>query len=222
MFVQDSWRMTDDFTLGLGVRYDLDGSLTALNPLVPLDKGLHTLTKDLNNLAPRVGVAWTPFRDDRRTLVRAGAGLYYDQNHDNVVTALLLNNILVDRVVTVNANNRLLNPFWPDIAAAKQFLADALAQNRIPDISGLSGVVGATNDVDRNLQVPATRQLSGGVEHEFRRWLNASADFVYAGGFDLYVIRDVNLDPITFQRVNPNYSAITAFGNAGWNTYKAL
>src|SRR5438477_414296 len=42
MFVQDSWRMTDDFTLGLGVRYDLDGSLTALNPLVRLDKGLHT------------------------------------------------------------------------------------------------------------------------------------------------------------------------------------
>ena len=58
--------------------------------------------------------------------------------------------------------------------------------------------------------------------HEFRRWLNTSADLVYAKGFDLYVIRDVNLDPITFRRVNPNYSAISTFGNDGSNAYTAL
>ncbi|MCA1652399.1 MAG: TonB-dependent receptor, partial [Acidobacteria bacterium] len=40
-FLQDSWRVAEDLTLNLGVRYDLDGSLTALNPLVRIDKGLH-------------------------------------------------------------------------------------------------------------------------------------------------------------------------------------
>jgi outer membrane receptor protein involved in Fe transport len=222
VFVQDSWRMSDDFTLNLGVRYDVDGSLTALNPLVRVDKGLHTIHKDLNNVAPRAGVAWTPFHDEGRTLLRGGAGLYYDQNHNNVATAVLLNNILVDRVMTVNANNPLLNPFWPDVGAAKLFLAGALAQNRGPDLLAIPGVVGATNDVDQRLQIPATMQASGGMTHEFRRWLHASADVVYARGFDLYVIRDVNLDPNTFQRVNPNYSAVSAFGNGGWNAYKAL
>ena len=221
-FVQDSWRMNDDFTLNLGVRYDVDGSLTALNPLVRVDKGLHTISKDLNNVAPRVGAAWTPFHDEKRTLLRGGAGLYFDQNHNNVATAMLLNNVLVDRMITVNANNRLLNPFWPDTTAAKRFLAEALAQNRIPDLSALSGIVGATNDVDQRLQIPGTMQASGGMAREFRRWLNASADMVYARGFDLYVIRDVNVDPITFQRVNPNYSTVSTFGNRGWNAYKAL
>jgi hypothetical protein len=82
--------------------------------------------------------------------------------------------------------------------------------------------VGSTNDIDRGLQVPATRQVSGGVARDFRRWLNASADFVYARGFDLYVIRNVNVDPASFTRINPNYSAISSFGNGGSNIYKAL
>ena len=222
VFLQDSWRLRDDLSLNLGVRYDLDESLTALNPLVRVDRGLHTIKADPNNVAPRVGAAWTPFHDEKRTLLRGGAGLDYDQNHDNVATTVLLNNILVDRVVSVNANNPLLNPFWPDIDAAKRFLAEALAQNRIPDLSAVPGLVGATNDVDRGLQIPATLQASAGLVHEFRRWVNGSADVVYARGFDLYVIRDVNLDPVTFRRVNPNYSGIGTFGNGGWNAYRAL
>jgi hypothetical protein len=221
VFAQDSWRMRDDFTLNLGVRYDVDGSLTALNPLARVDRGLHVIDKDLNNVAPRVGAAWTPFHDEKRTLLRGGAGLYYDQNHNNVATTVLLNNVLVDRITTVNANNPLLNPFT-DVAAAKRFLAEALAQNRIPDLSAVPGVSGATNDVDQGLQIPATMQASGGVAHEFRRWLSLSADVVYARGYDLYVIRDANLDPTTLQRVNPNYSSISTFGNGGWSSYKAL
>jgi len=222
MFVQDGWRIQDDFTLNLGVRYDVDGSLSALNPVVRIDKGLHTIQTDFNNVAPRIGAVWTPLHDEKRTLFRGGAGIYYDQNHNNVTTAMLLNNVLVDRVTTVNANNALLNPFWPDASAAKRFLADALAEGRVPDLSAQPGLVGATNDVDQHLQVPATLQASGGVAHEFRRWLNASADVVYARGFDLYVIRDVNLDPVTFQRVNPNYSSVSTFGGGGWNAYRAL
>jgi hypothetical protein len=222
VFVQDGWRLTNALTLNLGVRYDVDGSLTALNPLVRVDHGLHTIDKDLNNVAPRVGFAWTPFHDDKRTLIRGGLGLFYDQNHNNVATTVLLNNILVDRIVSVNANNSLLNPFWPDIAAAKRFLADALAQNRIPDLSLLSSVVGSINDVDQGLQIPSTTQVTGGVAHEFRRWFNASADVVYARGFDLYVLRNVNVDPVTLQRLNPRYSSISSFGNGGRSTYKAL
>ena len=222
MFAQDSWRMTDDFTVNLGVRYDVDGSLTALNSLVRIDKGLQTLDKDLNNVAPRFGVAWTPFHDDKRTLLRGGLGLYYDQNHNNVGSALVINNILVDRIITVNANNSLLNPFWPDIAGAKLFLADALARNEVPDISALAGAVGATTGIDQRLQIPATRQVSVGIAREFSHWLNSSADLVYARGIDLYVIRNVNVDPATLKRVNPNYSAISSFGNGGSNIYKAL
>ena len=222
MFIQDSWRMTDAVTLNLGVRYDLDGSLTALNPLVRIDNGLHTIDADADNVAPRIGFAWTPFRNDKRTLLRGGAGLYYDQNHNNVASAVLLNNILVDRAVTLNANSPLLNPFWPDIARAKSFLADALARNSIPDASRLGTIAASTNDVDRNLRIPSTTQVSGGIVHEFRQWFNASADVVYARGRDLYIVRNTNLDPTTFRTINPNYTSINAFGNGGSSRYRAL
>jgi hypothetical protein len=222
VFAQDSWRLTGDLTVNLGIRYDVDGSISALNPLVRLDQGLHTIDKDLDNVAPRAGLTWTPFHDDKRTIVRGGAGIYYDQNHNNVTTALLLNNILVTRITAVNANISSLNPFWPDIAAAKRLLADALAQNAVPDLSAIRGIVGATNDVDQGLQIPRTTQMSGGIVREFARWINASADVVYSRGTDLYVIRDTNLDPITLRRINPNYSSISSFGNDGWNEYKAL
>jgi hypothetical protein len=222
VFAQDSWRLAGDLTVNLGIRYDVDGSLSALNPLVRIDRGLHTIDRDLNNVAPRAGVTWTPFHDDKRTIVRGGAGIYYDQTHNNVTTALLLNNILVTRITAVNANNSSLNPFWPDIAAAKRLLADALARNTVPDFSGIPGIVGATNDVDQSLQIPRTTQMSGGIVHQFARWINASTDVVYSRGSDLYVIRDTNLDPMTFRRINPNYSSISSVGNGGWNEYKAL
>jgi hypothetical protein len=222
LFAQDSVQLTSDVVLNLGVRYDVDGSLTALNPLVRIDRGLHVLDKDLDNVAPRIGVVWTPFHDDRRTLIRSGVGLYYDQNHNNVTTALLVNNILVDRVTAVNANDRLLNPFWPDVAAARRFLAEALARNTVPDPSAIAGLLSSTNDVDRGLEIPATVQATGGIAREIRPWLHASADVVYARGFDRYVIRNVNLDPATLQRLNPNYNGITSFGNGGWNRYTAL
>jgi Carboxypeptidase regulatory-like domain/TonB dependent receptor len=222
VFAQDRWRMGDQVTLNLGIRFDVDSALTALNPLVRLDKGLHTMDRDSNNIAPRAGIAWTPFPGNKQTMIRGGVGLYYDQNHNNVAVALLLNNVLVDRIVSLNANSPLGNPFWPDIAAAKRFLAQALAAGQVPDLSALGTVTGTTNDIDRRLQIPATTQASVGVAHEFRRWATASADFVYARGYDQYVIRNVNLDPVTLQRVNPEYSAINAFGNGGWNRYRAL
>lgn len=222
LFVQDRWRVVEDVTLTLGLRYDVDGALTALNPLVRLHNGLHPIDPDLNNVAPRLGVAWTPFGDDTRTVIRGGVGLFYDQNHNNVAATVLLNNILVDRIVAVNANSPLLNPFWPDIAAARRLLAESLARGEIPERSALGSIAASINDVDQGLQIPGTRQYTGGVAHEFGRGINVSADIVGARGFDLYVIRNVNLDPVTYQRINPEYSAINAYGNGGWSEYKAL
>ncbi len=227
-FLQDSWRLGTDFTLNLGVRYDLDGSFPALNPLVRVDKGLHTLNKDTNNVSPRVGFAWTPFANEKRTLIRGGGGLYYDQNHNNLAGILLLNNILVERTLAMNAFNPGLNPFWPDVNRARAFLAEALARNTIPDASSIPGFVGNTNDVDPGLEIPGTAQATLGVAHDFQGGLSASADFVYAHGFDQLVYRDFNIDRNAalnenrIVRPNRNYSAIGTATNGGEFDYRAL
>ncbi len=228
LFAQDSWRVRSDLTLNLGVRYDLDGSLTALNPLVRLDRGLHRIDRDTDNVAPRAGFAWTPFDNSHRTLIRGGAGLYYDQNHNNTAGILLVNTILVDRIVVVNAFNPGLNPFWPDIERPRRILAEAFARNTIPDVASFPGLVGSADDVEEEIQIPATTQVTLGVAHDFERGVSVSADLVYAHGFDQLTSRDVNIDrnialnENRIVRLNPNYTAIFTFGNDGYLDYRAL
>jgi hypothetical protein len=197
------------------VRYDLDQSYNSLNPFIPVSKGFDTFKTDTNNVSPRVGLAWSPRGTDHPTVVRAGAGIYYDQSHNNLVGAIMSNTALVDRQVNMNANSPLLNPFWPAVARAQQFLADALAQNRTPDTSGLGAVVATANDIDPNIQTPGTVQMTGGLAQGLAHNLDVTVDAVYTRGIDQILIRDVNLDPVTFRRVNPNYSNINAYTNAG-------
>src|ERR1044071_3911493 len=62
-FIQDQWSMTSNFTLNVGVRYELDSQYGALS-------------SDKNNFAPRVSIAWDPFKD-HKTAIRAGYGIFY-------------------------------------------------------------------------------------------------------------------------------------------------
>lgn len=59
-FVQDKWTLGERVTLDLGLRYDRDS----------IGRG--------NNLAPRFGFAISPLSDER-TVVRGGAGVFYDK-----------------------------------------------------------------------------------------------------------------------------------------------
>ena len=93
MFVQDDWQIHPNVVVNLGLRYEFDTPLTEKNDLVSsFDLNLNNPVCDCpgafiypekiyetqkGNIAPRIGIAWNP--GGGRTVVRAGAGMYYMQ-----------------------------------------------------------------------------------------------------------------------------------------------
>jgi outer membrane receptor protein involved in Fe transport len=237
-FVQDTWQPTSGVTLNLGLRYDLDRSVTAGDDFVDAKNarivqrygGAPLLKKtavDYNNLAPRVGFAWAPARD-RRTTIRGSGGIFYDQNHNNFNAIYVVNTLLSDGFTQFDANNPFENPFYnpadpPGSAAA---LRSFLARNYpfFPDLSLAPVTPEVVDRLDPNLKTSFTAQYSGGVSRNFDSGLSIEADYVHADGRDMPVFVD---DNITFQNRaystrDPRFARILTLKNGGTSRYHAL
>ena len=93
-YIGDTWKIRPNLTISPGLRWErdtgrLDSDLPAIPELNAAFPGFGNQVRQPNtNFAPQLGIAWDP-KSNGKTVIRAGAGLYYEN--------VIYNNVLFDR-----------------------------------------------------------------------------------------------------------------------------
>ena len=179
-FVQDEWRPTSSLSLNLGVRYDKQGvaSGTVRNPDAQLlAAGLDTssIPGGKNEVAARLGFAWTPAGQDR-TVVRGGYGMFYGRTPSIMIGTAMSNNGINVQTLTFTGAQM---PTYPNIFPS------------IP--SGVTLPRPTIFVFDPNFQNPLVHQASLGIEHAVTPDIAVALSYLYVKGTHLQRSTDINL-----------------------------
>ncbi len=211
-FAQDDWRLSPQFILNLGLRYELDlpiydtlGRLTTFDPALYVPRqqvqngnpvgppiggfvqagnvipsldvpSAPNVSKyvvrsiDPNNLAPRLGFAYSPLRTNR-FVVRGGYGLYYSRATFAYASA----SAQLPPMFIVGVRNGA--PFDAPFFAVP-------AQSQFPTF--VPGIPLAGPAFDRGLRTPYVHQYNLSVQYELRKDLLLEAAYVGARGRRLF------------------------------------
>ncbi|HYO91384.1 MAG TPA: TonB-dependent receptor, partial [Pyrinomonadaceae bacterium] len=200
LFIQDEWRPREGLTINAGLRYDLQW--------LPA-----TIETDTNNLAPRVGVAFAP--GNRRTVVRASFGIYFDRVPLRAVSNALQRDGNKYKVAALSFGQ----------AGAPQF------PNVLPEFP--SNLVTGITTIDPKIQNSYSRQASLQVERELSNGTSLSVSYLHLRGLNIIMSRNVNVPMLSaaeatrlgipnLGRPDPRYANVSRFESAGNSYYDGL
>jgi hypothetical protein len=180
IFLQDDWKVTRRLKINYGLRYDLYQVPKAdSTSLLPASRKFNV---DKNNFAPRLAVVYTLREGTRPTILRGGAGIYYD--------APLL--FMYRRALHNNGNSRFLTvsftPASPNRPAFPNTFSGNLppgSQIPPPDIDAVAPDLETMYAIHSHIQ----------LEQAITKDLSLSVGFVHSGGRHIPVYRSVNCLP---------------------------
>ncbi len=157
LFFNDDWRLRRNLTLSYGLRYETQTNIS-----------------DYKNLAPRVGLACGIGKGSNiKTVVRLGAGIFYDRISDSLALQQLRFNGLTQQ------SYLLLNPdFYPTIPSPA-----TLAQFQQPQ---------QLRYVYSGIDAPRSYQGSVSVERQVNNYVRVSAQYITSIGDHVLRSRNIN------------------------------
>jgi hypothetical protein len=234
-FVQDEWRVRQDLTLSLGLRYELPGDSIA--PLYPVNDEIVNIfggdpryrleprpSRDTNNIQPRLGFNWSP-RTERggalglltggdKTVIRGG----YSRTHDYAFININLN--IASSFPFVAALNR------PNMPNAFRDLQDPSV------IAGRDPMLFNRTIVADDFRSPYADQYSLELQRELTRDLVMRIGYVGTRGKDLFQTVDGNPmlpNPLpdggfarSTVRQDPTRAVIRLRANTARSTYNSI
>jgi len=191
LFAQDALRVTGRLALTLGLRYDLQTFRAKDIESHPLWPQSGKMPHDRNNVAPRVGFAYS-VGDGYPFVIRGGYGVFYTRIPQIYNSAVETDNgVSRSHLFLDNSDfyDRGLFPVYPAPLAncppgAETCAAPANLSSRLTtEVSSFA----------HDFRVPYVQQASLSVERELTRRLSAGVSYMYTHGTHLIRARDVNL-----------------------------
>ena len=184
-FLQDTWRVSNQLTLNLGLRYEyqkfpqpneteVKGVKFTGNPAYPATTRFH---QDKNNLGPRVGFSYD-INGAHKTVLRGGWGIYYGRSSNSVISSSLTNN-----AVTFASYN-----FNPTSPGAPQYPAVFTAP---PSVAARPSIQYLSETIER----PEINMVELTIDRAIGSNVTVSASYLYSGGKHLPTFVDTNLNP---------------------------
>ena len=159
LFVNDDWRARSNLTLSYGLRYEAQTNIS-----------------DLSAIAPRIGLAWGidgKANRPARTILRAGAGVFFDRVSENVTLSALRYNGVTQQSYLI-----LTPGFFPTVPSA-----DSLASGKQPQQLQIK---------DSALKAPRNYQVNLGLERQVNSKVRLSFNYIGSRGVHLQRTRDIN------------------------------
>jgi carboxypeptidase family protein len=197
---QDTWKARPNLTFNLGVRYYLENNVDP----IPLDK---------NNVQPRLGFAWDPWKDGK-TAIRGGYGIFVGQVDNQIVNVVNELSSTGDpsniNIVLATATSNALpldpaNPLGPRAPTSFQIYQTLLAQGvigaRTIAVSDLAqfGLVPGPNRtlevrfrVGPNFENPYTQQASLAIQRDLGSGYGVEVSYLYSRGAHIPRNHDIN------------------------------
>jgi hypothetical protein len=198
VFVQDEWRARPDLTFNAGLRYDAQ--------FLP-----DPIETDADNISPRLGIVYAP--GDRKTVVRASFGLYYDRIPLRATSNALQRDGSKFLVVQ-------LSPTQPGAPVFPNVLA--LQPASLPTKPNITRI-------DPNIETSYSEQANLQVERELPGNAVVSVGYLHLRAFHVILSRNVNVPAVpasagipNLGRPDPNWGNISRFESSGRSNYDGM